>query len=374
VQRPTKARRPIARPEADDEEDLAEEDENVGVEEVKGKARRRRRRVNLDEDLEEAEEVDTVDANASLRARQRQEELSVRKYTRRMDIREEVAKREVEVYPVQSVASLALKLEVSVRTLSLKLQELDLGLQVSSQSLLNEDIARLLIDEFKFTAVQGVEDIQPQVLANLRRKGMKSEEYLALPLRAPVITVMGHVDHGKTTLLDRLRSENRAAGEAGGITQAIGAFRVDLGVEEGADASTTAPSYATFLDTPGHAAFKSMRAKGASSSCTDLVILVISAVDGLMPQSLEVAQMARANNVPLIIAVNKCDVSGAEPEKVLKQLFVHDIVVESLGGEVLSCNISAKTGDGVQELKEVSGRVKHRECEAGKCDVGSGKR
>lgn len=113
------------------------------------------------------------------------------------------------------------------------------------------------------------------------------------------------------------------------------------------------PNFATFLDTPGHAAFKSMRAKGCSSSCTDMVILVISAADGLQPQSMEVIQLARQNNVPLIIAVNKIDVSGADPDAILQQLQVHDVVVESLGGEVLSCNISAKTGEGIDELKEL---------------------
>lgn len=165
-----------------------------------------------------------------------------------------------------------------------------------STGLVKEDVARLLVEEFGFDAYKS-EVIQPQEVANLRRKSLKSDEYLALPLRAPVICVMGHVDHGKTTLMDRLRSENRAAGEAGGITQAIGAFRVELDGED-AQPSADRPSFATFLDTPGHAAFKNMRAKGASSACTDLVILVISAVDGLMPQTLEVIQLARSDASP----------------------------------------------------------------------------
>jgi translation initiation factor IF-2 len=219
-----------------------------------------------------------------------------------------------------------------------------------SSGLVKEDVARLLIEEFGFIPIKPA-TIQPQVMANLRRKALKSDEYLALPLRAPVIAVMGHVDHGKTTLLDRLRSENRAGAEAGGITQAVGAFRVDLGTAEKDLAER--PAFATFLDTPGHAAFKNMRAKGANSSCTDLIILVISAVDGLMPQSLEVIQLARKANLPLIVAINKCDVSGADPQAIQKQLVVHDVVVEEQGGEVLSCNISAKTGAGISELKEL---------------------
>lgn len=304
----------------------------------------------------------------------------------RLESVKEKRNREVEVFNIQTMASVAEKLGVSLRALGNKLRELDLSTEKGSHSVLKEDVARLVIEEFGFTPVKGAVEIQPQVVASLRRKALKTEEYLALPPRPPVITVMGHVDHGKTTLLDRLRRENRAAGEAGGITQAIGAFRVDLTTSEVAEAEIEGeeeeggkkkkkgssrrereaqaaamgevdeegkPTYATFLDTPGHAAFKSMRAKGCSAGCTDLVILVISAVDGLQPQSLEVIQLARQNNVPLIIAVNKCDISGADPQQILRQLQVHDVVVESMGGEILSCNISAKTGQGIDELKDL---------------------
>jgi len=264
----------------------------------------------------------------------------------------------VTVYPIQTLSSIAGSMEVPLSELTKKLKELDLTAR-GSTGLVKEDVARLLIEEFGFTPVKPA-TIQPQEVANLRRKSLKSDEYLALPLRAPVICVMGHVDHGKTTLLDRLRSENRAAAEAGGITQSIGAFRVDLGTGESAGSGdvqssdgSERPTFATFLDTPGHAAFKNMRAKGASSSCTDLIILVISAVDGLMPQTLEVIQLARKHNVPLIVAINKCDVAGADPKAVQQALFVHDVVVEDMGGEVLSCNISAKTGEGIDQLKEL---------------------
>ena len=166
----------------------------------------------------------------------------------------------------------------------------------------------------------------------------KDSEDELLP-RSPVVVVMGHVDHGKTSLLDAVRKTNVVSGEAGGITQHIGAYTVQIDGHP-----------ITFLDTPGHAAFTSMRARGAM--CTDIAILVVAADDGIMPQTIEAINHAKAAKIPIIVAVNKMDKPGANPDRILTQLTEHELVPAEWGGETEVCRISAKTGEGISELLE----------------------
>ena len=178
--------------------------------------------------------------------------------------------------------------------------------------------------------------------------GFKEQEFFAQPSqvsearvsRPPVVTVMGHVDHGKTSLLDAIRHANVVAGEAGGITQHIGAYQARVG-----------DGVITFIDTPGHAAFTEMRARGAK--VTDLVILVVAATEGVMPQTIEAIEHAKAANVPIVVAVNKMDLPGANPSQIRQRLMEHGLVAEEFGGETISAEVSATKGTGIEKLLEM---------------------
>ncbi|ABQ14161.1 translation initiation factor IF-2 [Dichelobacter nodosus] len=240
--------------------------------------------------------------------------------------------REVRIPETITVGDLAQKMSVKASELIKTMMKL--GSMVTINQLLDQETAALIADEMGHRYVLLKEnELEEQVMAQA------SENKMDVVVRAPVVTIMGHVDHGKTSLLDYIRHTRVVSGEAGGITQHIGAYRV-----------TTERGVITFLDTPGHAAFTAMRARGAN--VTDIVVLVVAADDGVMPQTKEAIQHAKAANVPLIVAVNKMDKPEADPERVKSELSQEGVISEEWGGEHLFAYVSAKSGMGIDDLLE----------------------
>ncbi|HXR20828.1 MAG TPA: translation initiation factor IF-2 [Steroidobacteraceae bacterium] len=240
-------------------------------------------------------------------------------------------KREVALGETITVAELAQRMAIKATEVIKVL--MNLGVMATINQPIERDTAVLVVEELGHSAKLLKEN---QIEEGLQGAEAGAEQ---LEVRPPVVTVMGHVDHGKTSLLDYIRRTKVAAGEAGGITQHIGAYQVE-----------TPRGSITFLDTPGHAAFTAMRARGARA--TDVVVLVVAADDGVMPQTIEAIQHARAANVPLVVAVSKIDKSDADPDRVRTELAKHDVIPEEWGGQNMFVQVSARTGQGIDALLE----------------------
>ncbi len=239
-------------------------------------------------------------------------------------------KRDVQIPETITVGELANRMAIKANEVIKTMMKM--GVMATINQPIDQDTATLVVEEFGHTPIALKEDqIEQQLLET-------TADIEVLP-RPPVVTIMGHVDHGKTSLLDYIRTTKVAAGEAGGITQHIGAYQVQ-----------TPKGLITFIDTPGHAAFTAMRARGAH--VTDIVILVVAADDGVMPQTIEAVNHARAAEVPIVVAVNKIDKHGADPDRVRNDLGKLNVIPEEWGGDVMFVNVSARTGEGIDKLLE----------------------
>ena len=263
----------------------------------------------------------------------------------RKERNKKMTQKKIQLQEGVTVNNLAILLNVPLRQLQRTMINAGFD-EYQAGYVLNSEVASLLVMEYNMIPIvtkQDSSDLVPRP---------EPEDWSEFPQRPPVLVVMGHVDHGiymlnflivgKTTLLDALRKTSVAAGEAGGITQHIGAFSVKLPLPSN--------KLITFLDTPGHAAFSNMRQRGAK--VTDIAVLVVAADDGVMPQTIEAIQHSLKAQVPIIVAINKCDKPGIDPQKIKQDLLRYEIVVEEMGGEIPAVQISGKTGMGLDELEE----------------------
>jgi translation initiation factor IF-2 len=328
----TRRKKHTSRRDLDDEDDLGEkrkvrrpsrrevDEEDDDDRDYSARRAPRQRRYAADEELDEMDKME--------RKRQKKREKQQRE-------KEKAARgRSIHLPEFINVNNLAQELGVRLEDFMIKLQELGFS-GIGNDHVLNAENAGLIAMEYGFEATIDTAETSKDILRQPMPEDMSS-----LPPRPPVVTIMGHVDHGKTTILDFLRKSSIAASEHGGITQHIGAFSVPL----------SGGKMVTFLDTPGHAAFLAMRQRGAN--VTDIVILVVAADDSVMPQTIEAIKHAKAAKVPMIVALNKIDKEDARPEMVKQDLARHGVEVEDFGGETQVVAVSGKTGQGMQELEE----------------------
>ena len=300
---------------------------------------------DLDEELEE--KAENLASASNLK-----DTVKVKKEKKKIDVKEDINAKKKEMYKNKkqlqenvnndeniivyeegmTVASLAEKLSVPATEIIKKL--MSLGVMASLNNILSFDDAEMVVIDYDKT----LKSFETQDKVNFEKLEI-NDDPKDLVERAPVVTIMGHVDHGKTSLLDYIRHSSVTEGEFGGITQHIGAYQINNKGKK-----------ITFIDTPGHAAFTEMRARGAS--ITDIVIIIVAADDGVMPQTIEAIDHAKAANVPIIVAVNKIDKPGADPEKVIAEVAEHGLIPEEWGGDTIYSKISAKTGEGVDKLLE----------------------
>ena len=301
---------------------------------------------DLEAELEEkAEELasasnlkDTVKVKQTKKKSDNKEDINAKKkemYKNKKQLQENTVEEDKNVIVYEegmTVAKLAEKLEVPATEIIKKL--MSLGVMASLNNTLSFDDAEMVVIDYDKT----LKSFETQDKVNFEKLEI-NDDPKDLVERAPVVTIMGHVDHGKTSLLDYIRHSRVTEGEFGGITQHIGAYQTECNGKK-----------ITFIDTPGHAAFTEMRARGAS--ITDIVIIIVAADDGVMPQTIEAIDHAKAANVPIIVAVNKIDKPGADPERVIAQVSEHGLIPEEWGGDTIYAKISAKTGEGVDKLLE----------------------